>query len=229
MSVLSSKLMTFDREEDFVASDLQKAAGRINRSHAKRFLDIVLSGFGLVILSPLFLLIAVVIKIASPGGAVLFVCQRFGRESRIFPMYKFRTMILGAEKQREDLAHLNEMSGAAFKLKKDPRVYPLGRFLRKFSLDELPQLWNVFRGDMSLVGPRPFLLVDKKDFKPWHYHRHLIRPGVTSLWQILGRNKISDFDEWAKLDLEYIRTWSFWKDIQIILATIPVLIRGTGH
>lgn len=216
-------------EPDVMPEDLVQAAMRINRSLPKRALDIVIAGTALLALTPLLLLIACAVKIASPRGPVIFVCRRFGKDSHLFPLYKFRTMHTGAEKEREHLAHLNEMSGPAFKLKNDPRIYPLGRFLRKFSLDELPQLWNVVVGDMSLVGPRPFQLADEPSFKPWHYQRHLVRPGATSLWQIRGRNKISNFDDWALLDIEYIRTWSISRDLRIILATIPVLLKGTGY
>lgn len=208
--------------------ELKRMAEVINTSVSKRIFDIVVSFFGLILFSPLYLLIPFGIIITS-GRPVFFVHKRFGKDSKPFNMYKFRTMILGADRKRESLANLNEMSGPAFKIRSDPRVYPFGKWLRKFSLDELPQLWNILKGDMSVVGPRPFLLGDEKSFKPWHYHRHLIKPGVTSYWQIMGRNDISDFDHWAMLDLQYIQSWTFWKDIRIALRTPLIVLRGTGH
>jgi lipopolysaccharide/colanic/teichoic acid biosynthesis glycosyltransferase len=137
-------------------------------------------------------------------------------------------MVADAESRLKNLSALNEMKGPAFKIKDDPRITPLGKGLRKFSIDELPQLWNVFRGDISLVGPRPPLLREVVQYDDWHRRRLSMRPGVTCLWQINGRNKITDFEEWAKLDLEYIDNWSLWLDFKILLKTVPVVVFGIG-
>lgn len=194
---------------------------------AKRAVDFVLSGIALVVLSPFFLVIAVIIKLSSTGP-VYFRQERVGLSSRRFTLLKFRTMEKDAEKKLAALLAKNEMKGPVFKLAKDPRVTPVGHFLRKFSLDELPQLWNVFVGEMSLVGPRPPLASEVKEYDPWQRRRLSMKPGITCIWQCSGRNKIVDFDQWAKLDLEYIDTWSFWLDIKLLLKTVPAVVFGIG-
>ena len=190
-------------------------------------LDIPLSLIVLVVLSPLFLFIPLLIKVLSTGP-VFFVQHRLGLNKRKFSLYKFRTMIPGAEEKLAELEHLNEVKGAAFKIKDDPRITPLGRFLRKTSLDELPQLFNVLSGDMSLVGPRPLPIRDYNNFQQdWHRRRFSVRPGVTCLWQVNGRSHCS-FDKWMELDMQYIDNWSLWLDLKILLKTIPAVLKGDG-
>ncbi len=193
----------------------------------KRLFDMIVSGLTLIVLLPVFFLTGLLIKMTS-HGPVFFVQERGGLNGRKFCLYKFRTMNAEAESQLEELGHLNEMQGAAFKIKNDPRVTPVGKFLRKFSVDELPQFWNVFKGDMSLVGPRPPLLSEVAQYDDWQRRRLSMRPGITCLWQVSGRNKITDFNEWARLDLQYIDNWSVWLDIKILLKTGPVVIFGIG-
>ncbi|MCM8781479.1 MAG: sugar transferase [Candidatus Omnitrophica bacterium] len=192
----------------------------------KRVTDIIFSGVGIIILSPLFLLIAILIKTTSPGP-VMFLQKRVGLNGRKFILYKFRTMYKGAHEQLSQIKDLNIMKGPVFKTKNDPRVTPIGRFLRRFSIDELPQLFNVFKGHMSLVGPRPPLPQEVAHYELWQRRRLSMRPGITCLWQISGRNKI-DFDEWMQLDLQYIDNWSLWLDFKILLKTIPAVFFGVG-
>jgi exopolysaccharide biosynthesis polyprenyl glycosylphosphotransferase len=194
---------------------------------AKRVLDVGLSGLLLGLGLPLVVLIGAAIKLTSGGGSVLFRQTRCGLNGRIFTLYKFRTMVRDAEARRRDLQHLNEMRGPAFKLRRDPRVTRLGRLLRKFSLDELPQLWNVLRGDMSLVGPRPPIPEEVAQYERWQRRRLSMKPGLTCLWQISGRNEV-DFDRWMQLDLEYIDSWSPMLDLKILMKTIPVVLSGRG-
>jgi exopolysaccharide biosynthesis polyprenyl glycosylphosphotransferase len=193
----------------------------------KRALDVALSAMLMVLALPVVGLIALAIKVSS-GGRVVFQQTRCGLNGRSFTLYKFRTMVEDAEEQRGALQHLNEMQGPVFKLRRDPRVTWLGKFLRKFSLDELPQLWNVLRGDMSLVGPRPPIPEEVAQYKRWQRRRLAMKPGLTCLWQISGRNEIHDFDHWMQLDLEYIDSWSPLLDLKILLKTIPVVLLGRG-
>jgi lipopolysaccharide/colanic/teichoic acid biosynthesis glycosyltransferase len=158
---------------------------------------------------------------------VLFRQTRCGLYGRRFTLYKFRTMVEGAEERLAELQHLNEMDGPVFKSRRDPRVTRLGRLLRKFSLDELPQLWNVLRGDMSLVGPRPPIPDEVARYERWQRRRLSMKPGLTCLWQVSGRNELT-FEEWMRLDLEYIDNWSLWLDLKIALKTIPAVLRGRG-
>jgi exopolysaccharide biosynthesis polyprenyl glycosylphosphotransferase len=193
----------------------------------KRMMDILLSMFLLVISSPIFLVGAVLIKRSSPGP-VFFVQQRVGLNKRRFNLFKFRTMIPDAERKLSELEGFNELSGPVFKIKNDPRITPIGKFLRKTSIDELPQLYNVFIGDMSLVGPRALPVRDYNGFEQdWHRRRFSVRPGITCLWQVNGRNNIA-FDQWMELDLEYIDNWSLWLDLKILLKTIPAVVSGYG-
>ena len=193
---------------------------------AKRVIDIALSVLVMTVSLPVLLLIAVLIKL-SGGGAVLYRQTRCGLNGRKFTLYKLRTMVEDAEEQQESLLHLNEMDGPVFKLTDDPRVTWLGRFLRRFSIDELPQLWNVLRGDMSLVGPRPPIPDEVKRYQRWQRRRLSMKPGLTCLWQVSGRNQI-DFDRWMELDLQYIDTWSPWLDIKILAKTVPAVLTGRG-
>ena len=194
---------------------------------AKRALDIAVSMLLLTLSLPVVTIAALLIKLTSPGS-VLFKQKRIGLNGRMFTLYKFRTMIEDAHARREEVAHLNEMTGPAFKARIDPRVTPVGRFLRRFSLDELPQLWNVLKGDMSLVGPRPPIPEEVASYHRWHRRRLSMKPGLTCLWQISGRNDIQDFDRWMKLDLQYIDNWSPRLDLKILLKTIPAVLSGKG-
>ncbi len=191
---------------------------------AKRLVDLVVSAVGLVVLAPLFLAIAIVIR-ADDGAPVLFRQRRVGLQGRSFNVVKFRTMIRDAESRRAELAARNEIEGRAFKVTDDPRVTRSGRFLRRTSLDELPQLWNVLRGEMSLVGPRPPLPDEVAGYDLWHRRRLSMKPGITGLWQVRSRRD-PDFDRWVAADLEYIDRWSLWLDLQIMLRTIPAALEG---
>lgn len=193
----------------------------------KRGLDIVLSAILLTVLLPLFLLTALLVRITSPGP-VFFVQKRIGLNKRKFRLYKFRTMVDGAEKQQTEFEEFNEVCGPVFKLKNDPRITGVGKILRKKSVDELPQLFNVLKGDMSIVGPRPLPLRDYNGFdKNGHRRRFSVRPGLTCLWQINGRSDIS-FEKWMEFDMQYIDQWSLWLDFKILVKTIPAVLRGTG-
>lgn len=191
----------------------------------KRFFDITASLLLLIVLSPVLFLLALLTRLS--GRPALFRQRRIGLNGRKFVLYKFRSMV--ARSPADGAALRNEMSGPVFKMKEDPRVTPLGRFLRKYSLDELPQLWNVLLGEMSLVGPRPPLPEEVDQYQEWQRRRLSMRPGITGLWQVMGRNNISEFDDWVKLDLRYLDNWSLWLDLQILLKTIPVVIKGTGR
>ncbi|OGW72591.1 MAG: hypothetical protein A2Y02_01500 [Omnitrophica bacterium GWA2_52_12] len=217
----------FDGLHDQPFITYQTTPDKIGQLIFKRLLDILLSAFLLVILSPFFLAIALLIKVSSKGP-VFFKQIRASRSGRIFAMYKFRTMVVDAEARLEALRHHNEMSGPAFKMANDPRLIRFGKWLRKFSLDELPQLYNVLMGDMSIVGPRPPIPAEVKRYQPWQRRRLSMRPGLTCIWQVEGRNRIVDFDEWMRLDLQYIDTWSLALDFKICLKTIPVVLFGVG-
>ncbi|MFT3870520.1 MAG: sugar transferase [Nibricoccus sp.] len=194
----------------------------------KRIIDIVGAALLLLFLGPALLVIAALIKFSSKGPAV-FKQTRAGLNGKPFTMYKFRSMRTGAEKEQASLATFNEMTGPVFKITKDPRITPIGRFIRRYSVDELPQLWNVLRGEMSLVGPRPLPVKEVKKFSDdAHRRRHSVRPGLTCLWQVNGRNDITDFDEWVRLDLAYIDQWTLWLDLKIMIATLPVVLFGRG-
>jgi len=178
--------------------------------------------------APVMALAAIAVRLTSPGP-VLFRQQRAGLNGHPFTMLKFRTMVTNAEQMQQELAQLNEMSGPVFKVTNDPRITPIGRFLRRYSIDELPQLWNVATGEMSLVGPRPLPVHEVKRFDdPAHRRRLSVKPGLTCLWQVSGRNNVSDFKEWVRLDLEYIDNWSLWLDIKILLRTVPAVFAGAG-
>jgi exopolysaccharide biosynthesis polyprenyl glycosylphosphotransferase len=193
----------------------------------KRVLDITVSASLLALLAPLLLVVAALIKLTS-AGPVLFCQSRLGFNKRRFKICKFRTMVADAEQQIKTVEHLNEVSGPVFKMKNDPRMTTIGRFLRKTSIDELPQLWNVLRGDMSLVGPRPLPVRDYEGFnEDWQRRRFSVRPGITCLWQIAGRSSIP-FEKWMQLDLQYIDQWSLRLDLEILLRTIPAVLRGSG-
>ncbi len=192
----------------------------------KRLLDILVAGVSLVLLAPVFLVVAIGVK--TSRGPIFFRQTRMGLNGRLFHMYKFRSMVLGSEHTLRDLQGRNEMKGPVFKMRDDPRVTSFGRFLRRFSLDELPQLWNVFIGDMSLVGPRPPIPGEVSLYDRRSRRRLSMRPGLTCTWQVSGRNEIADFESWVKLDLEYIDNWSLSGDMVLLAKTVPAVILGTG-
>ncbi|MEA2236513.1 MAG: hypothetical protein QOC81_1237 [Thermoanaerobaculia bacterium] len=192
----------------------------------KRLLDIAVSMILLLLAMPAIALAALAIKLSSPG-AVLFRQERMGLNGRLFMLFKFRTMFEDAHERRGEVTHLNQMTGPVFKAKSDPRITAVGRVLRKFSLDELPQLWNVLKGDMSLVGPRPPIPEEVAAYHRWHRRRLSMKPGLTCLWQVSGRNNV-DFDRWMQLDLQYIDNWSPSLDLKILLRTIPAVLSGRG-
>jgi lipopolysaccharide/colanic/teichoic acid biosynthesis glycosyltransferase len=193
---------------------------------AKRAFDVVGALGGLLLLLPLFPFIVALIKLETPGP-VFFRQHRVGRRGGLFACYKFRSMCGDAEHRKDQLQHLNEATGAAFKIKDDPRITGVGRFLRRSSLDEFPQLWNVLRGDMTVVGPRPQIPSEVAEYSPADALRLLVRPGLTCLWQVSGRSQL-DFAEWMALDREYVRRRSFGFDLQILLRTLPAVIERKG-
>jgi lipopolysaccharide/colanic/teichoic acid biosynthesis glycosyltransferase len=193
----------------------------------KRVIDIVGAGFALLLLSPLLVAIWAAIRIKD-GAPVLYRWKVVGKGGIPFTSWKFRTMVNDADRQKEALQKFNEMQGPVFKMRNDPRITPLGRLLRRYSLDELPQLWSVVRGDMSLVGPRPPLAFEYERFAPWQKQKLTVTPGLTCLWQISGRSDIRDFDAWVRMDLEYIRNWSLQEDAKILLRTVYVVFGGRG-
>ncbi len=188
---------------------------------SKRVIDVVFSLIGLIVLSPIFIIIALAIKLESKGN-IIFKQKRIGFNGREFYMYKFRSMVNNAEELKKELESKNEMTGPMFKIKCDPRVTKVGKFIRKTSIDELPQLINVLKGDMSLVGPRPSLPEEVEKFDDWMLERLRVKPGLTCYWQVSGRNNI-DFEEWMKLDLKYIKERSFAVDLKLIFKTFFVL------
>ncbi len=193
----------------------------------KRAFDLVLTVPALILLSPLLVAIGIAIRIDSPGP-IFFRQPRMGRGDEVFEMLKFRTMVDGAERLRDDLIDDNESTGPLFKIRSDPRVTRVGRILRRYSLDELPQFWNVLRGEMSLVGPRPFVLYEDNQIAGWARRRLELTPGITGLWQVLGRNDV-EYDEMVKLDYLYVTNWSLWWDIKLILRTIPIVVLRRGY
>jgi len=194
---------------------------------SKRLIDITVSSLLLVVLSPLLVLLTIGVRLTS-GGPAIFAHTRCGLRGRPFQFYKFRSMVIDAEARKRELIHLNEVQGAAFKIARDPRVTRFGRWLRKYSLDELPQLWNVLLGDMSLVGPRPPMPSEVVSYTQRQVQRLAVIPGITGLWQVSGRNNLSSFEQWVDLDLAYIARWSVWLDLRILARTLPVVLRAEG-
>jgi exopolysaccharide biosynthesis polyprenyl glycosylphosphotransferase len=192
----------------------------------KRLFDISSSAAALVALSPLLLTVAALIKLTS-RGPIFFKQKRVGLHGKPFEMLKFRSMVINAEELKEKLAALNEQTGPVFKMKNDPRITRIGRFIRKYSIDELPQLLNVLRGEMSVVGPRPPLPKEVEKYAAWQRRRLSVRPGLTCIWQVSGRNQIS-FEEWMYLDMQYIDNWTLMTDLSLILRTVPVVVTGRG-
>ena len=193
----------------------------------KRVMDVGVSACLLLVLAPFLLLVAVLVKTTSKG-LVFYTCHWIGHEERPFTGWKFRTMVENADAMEDQLKAQNEMIGPAFKITNDPRVTPIGRFLRRYSIDELPQLWNVLKGDISLVGPRAPREHEFVQFTEFQRQKLAVQPGITCLWQVQGRHRINDYDRWVELDLEYIRTWSLWLDIKILARTALVVIQGSG-
>ncbi len=210
-----------------VIADVQVEPRSRAASAAKRGIDILGSALGLLVLSPLFVLVALAVKLTSRGPA-LFVQDRCGLGGKTFRFYKFRTMVEDAEDRRAELEHLNEMTGPVFKIRRDPRITRLGKVLRKTSIDELPQLWNVLKGDMSLVGPRPPMPDEVERYDARQAQRMAVVPGITGLWQVSGRSSVPEFDQWLELDLEYARKWSLWLDMRILLKTVIVVVLAKG-
>jgi exopolysaccharide biosynthesis polyprenyl glycosylphosphotransferase len=194
----------------------------------KRCMDIMGAACGLLVLVLLFPLAALAIKRDSPGP-IFFGQERVGQSGRTFKCWKFRSMYIDAEARKQELMAQNEMNGAIFKIKNDPRITKVGRFLRKTSLDEFPQFWNVLRGDKSLVGTRPPTPDEVAKYEIWHRRRLSIKPGITGMWQTSGRNRIEDFDEIVRLDLYYIDKWTIWLDILILLKTVRAVLVGSGR
>ena len=195
---------------------------------AKRIFDFAAASILLLLLSPVLALIALAIKLSEPKQPVIYPWRVIGQNGDPFTSYKFRTMVPNADALKAQLLDRNEMKGPVFKITDDPRVTKVGRVLRKFSLDELPQIWSVVKGDMSLVGPRPAGPQELKRYEFWHKRKLSIKPGITCLWQVNGRNAVSDFDEWVRMDIDYIDHWSFWLDLKILLRTAWVVVAGTG-
>ncbi|MCP4202873.1 MAG: sugar transferase [bacterium] len=224
LNLAKSRVEMFQGEPVIVMRTGQMEGGGVV---VKRALDFTLALVQLIILGPLLLGVALLIKRTSPGP-VLFVQKRVGRNKRVFNLLKFRTMVEGAEARLAEIEELNEVSGPVFKIKNDPRVTPIGRILRKTSIDEMPQLLNVLIGDMSLVGPRPLPVRDFEGFdRDWHRRRFSVRPGITCLWQVSGRNSVP-FEQWMELDMKYIDEWSLWMDLKILAKTIPAVLSGSG-
>lgn len=189
----------------------------------KRLMDVVGASLGLILASPIMLIVAILIKLEDPKGSIFFSQIRNGTYPTTFKMYKFRSMYIDAEERLQELIHLNEQSGPAFKIKDDPRITKIGKFIRKTSLDELPQLFNVLKGDMSLVGPRPAIPREVERYTDYQKQRLFVKPGLTCIWQVSGRNNIG-FDQWVELDIKYIKTRNLWLDIKLILMTIPAML-----
>ena len=218
----------FKFEEEFdevaIAIDFSEVLAKesILYSITKRLIDIVGSLGGIILLSPLFLIVAILIKLEDPKGKVFFAQERNGRYPKTFKMYKFRSMVHNAEELLKDLMDRNEQTGPVFKINDDPRITKVGKFIRKTSIDELPQLFNVLKGDMSLVGPRPPIPHEVDQYNSYQMQRLAVKPGLTCIWQVSGRNNIG-FDEWVEMDIEYIKTRNLWLDIKLIFKTVGVL------
>ena len=220
------KAFKFEEEFDEVAIAIDYsevlAKESILYSVTKRLIDIVGSLCGIILLSPLFLIVAILIKLEDPKGKVFFAQERNGKYPKTFKMYKFRSMVHNAEDLLKDLMDRNEQTGPVFKINDDPRITKVGKFIRKTSIDELPQLFNVLKGDMSLVGPRPPIPHEVDQYNSYQMQRLAVKPGLTCIWQVSGRNNIG-FDEWVEMDIEYIKTRNLWLDIKLIFKTVGVL------
>jgi len=208
---------------DDLIGDSREDAGY---SRAKRLLDLLLSITVLLLFSPLMLLTVLTIYLED-RGPILYRQTRVGMNGRFFNILKFRSMVPDADTRLQEVSHLNELDGPVFKIRNDPRITGVGRIIRKLSVDELPQLFNVLKGEMSLVGPRPPLPSEVEQYEDWQLRRLSVMPGITCIWQISGRNELN-FDDWVRLDLQYIDNQSIWQDFKILLLTLPAVIRGRG-
>lgn len=215
--------MNICNEKELIAKRDELVNDHVIYLTLKRLMDIIGASLGLIIASPIMLIVAILIKLEDPKGPIFFSQIRNGAYPATFKMYKFRSMYIDAEERLQELMHLNEQSGPAFKIKDDPRITKVGKLIRKTSLDELPQLFNVLKGDMSLVGPRPAIPREVEQYTTYQKQRLFVKPGLTCIWQVSGRNNI-EFDQWVELDIEYIKTRSLWLDIKLILLTIPALL-----
>lgn len=227
MNTVESAVTLSLRDGSACAVPLSPVVARFTYRVVKRSLDTILAGVGLILLSPWLLLVAALTMLTS-AGPVFYRWDVVGRGGRPFRGYKFRTMVVNAEELKPQLLQKNEMTGPVFKIRADPRITRFGRFLRKYSLDELPQLWSVLKGDMSLVGPRPAGPLEWERYEPWQRRKLSVTPGMTCLWQVNGRNQVSDFEEWVRMDLDYIDHWSLWLDLRILIQTVAAVLRGTG-
>ena len=215
-------------EQAVVASaPVVKAKGGQVYRLVKRAFDISASFLGLIFCIPIFMIVSIAIKIEDPKGKIFYHQPRIGLNGTTFSCHKFRSMYANADEIKATLMDLNEMDGPVFKIRNDPRVTKVGRFIRKYSIDELPQLWNVLVGEMSLVGPRPLPVSEELACTPYQRQRELVKPGITCYWQISGRNDVM-FDEWIELDLRYIREQSVWADLRILFLTVPAVLRSRG-
>jgi exopolysaccharide biosynthesis polyprenyl glycosylphosphotransferase len=224
LSVARAQLEDFD---GWSVLSFSSTPANVEALVVKRMIDIVVSVIALALLSPLLLLVLVLIRLED-GGPALFHQERSGLYGRTFRMWKFRSMVVDAERQRASLESRNEMSGPVFKIAKDPRVTRLGSFIRRTSIDELPQFWNVLRGEMSLVGPRPPIVSEVRHYERWQKRRLSMKPGLTCIWQVSGRNDVVDFETWMRQDLQYIDNWSLFLDLKLMFQTLPVVLLGIG-
>ena len=218
----------YSSENEFLMKKKELVNDHIVYLVIKRLIDIVGASLGLIVASPIMLIVAILIKLEEPKGPIFFSQIRNGAYPTTFKMYKFRSMYIDAEERLQELMHLNEQSGPAFKIKDDPRITKVGKFIRKTSLDELPQFWNVLKGDMSLVGTRPPTVDEFEQYEGYHKRRLSMTPGLTGVWQVSGRSDITDFEEIVSMDVEYIKNWSLKRDIEIILKTILVVFNNSG-
>ena len=225
-TIARPSLDAFDGNLMMVFRSAPEATWTILLKHiADRLLGLII----FIVTLPLWIFAIIGIKVSSPEGSVFFIQERGGKNGRPFKMFKFRTMIVDAEEKKKELAEMNEMSGPVFKMDNDPRIFSFGAFLRKWSIDELPQLINVIIGQMSLVGPRPLPIKEVEEIKESAHRRRLsMKPGITCIWQISGRSEITNFDDWVKLDLKYIDNWSLFLDMKILLMTIPAVFMNKG-
>ena len=211
----------------FLDNILSDSIQRKLANRTKRFIDLFFTSMALLVLSPVFLVCALAVKLSDPKGPVIFKQIRVGKNGKHFTMYKFRSMYADAEERKKELEKFNETSGPTFKMKNDPRIYSFGRILRKFSLDELPQLINIIKGDMSIVGPRPPIPAEVEKYEPWHNMRLSVTPGLTCIWQVSGRSKIS-FEDWMRLDNRYVQKATIKDDMELIAKTFKIVLKGDG-
>lgn len=230
-SISHTALMPGSEEFERLKESLEDCSGKKRSTYwiVKRIFDIICSFAALILLSPLFLLLCIAVFVDDPHASCFYSQQRVGRNGRIFRMWKFRSMVANADQMLDQLQELNEKDGPAFKIKDDPRITRVGRFIRKTSLDELPQLWNVLKGDMSIVGPRPALPCEVEQYTEVQKLRLLVTPGLTCYWQVRQNRDQVGFDEWVKLDLQYIQDRSWGLDLKLIFQTFRVIFRGMGE